>query len=149
MNTNPGIPPAGIALGAAGVLPFVGAAGAMFASDPVVSGVGLYVLSVYAAVVLAFVGAVHFGVAIARDHPQAHWQLALSALPALLAWLALVTLSPARALIAFGFLFLAMLLADGFALRLDLLPRWYTRLRIPLTVIVCGALWTAAWQLGR
>lgn len=136
-------------LGYAGLLPFLGASAAMFSADPVTSGVGLYVLSLYAVVILAFMGAVHWGLALARPGPSVRLQLGLSVLPALAGWAALAALPPRSALVAIGGAFAVLLAADLIAVRGGLAPHWYGRLRVPLTVVVCGALWTAAWTLGR
>ena len=45
----------------------------MFADSPAISGVALYVLTVYAAVILSFIGAVHWGLAMNGAHTLARW----------------------------------------------------------------------------
>lgn len=149
MIGNPHIPPLARALGYAGLLPFLAGTGALFSPDPTVSGPALYALTVYAAVILSFMGAVHWGLAMANAQAPARAQLGASVLPALLGWGALVALPPREALVVFGGLFAALLVADWLAVRAALAPRWYLSLRLPLTVVVCACLWTAAWSLGR
>lgn len=147
MNTS--VRPFATVLGYAGLLPFLAATAAIFSSDPTVSGPALYALTVYAAVILSFMGAVHWGLAMQSDRAAARWQLAASVVPLLAACLLVVVLPPHSALIGLGVAFLVLLGADLLAVRQGLAPGWYTRLRVPLTVLTCAALWTAAWELNR
>ena len=121
----------------------------MFADSPAISGVALYVLTVYAAVILSFIGAVHWGLAMNGAHTLARWQLGLSVAPALAAWLLLVTLPPWSALIGLGVAFLVVLAGDLLAIKYGLAPTGYARICVVSTGVVCASLWTAAWTLAH
>ncbi|QKE65699.1 DUF3429 domain-containing protein [Aquipseudomonas campi] len=101
----------------------------------------------YAAVILAFMGAIHWGLAMRAEQQEtaARLQLGLSVIPPLLGWLAIAGNLPyglalPLLLLCFG----ALYLADLRAVSLGLAPRWYPALRWPLTLIVCGSL-LLAW----
>lgn len=131
------IPVAGQWLGYAGLLPFVAALlGFMFSGDLRQAYFAQQFIA-YGAVILSFVGAVHWGRALGAGRLPV-MRMSISILPALLAWAAL--LLPARAA--------AWLLLAGFlALRAweasppvaQTLPAWYRQLRTRLTLGV-GAL---------
>ena len=107
------------------------------------------VLRYYAATILAFMGGVQWGLAMAdagaADQNPFLWRrLLISILPALIAWLALLLSSPfdvALIAAAFGLL----LLSDLSAIRQGWVPAWYARLRIPLTATVLVALLLTVW----
>lgn len=134
-----------MALGYAGLLPVVlGGALVLLPGFRVVFGVDtLFMLVSYAAVILSFLGAVHWGVALAGPLKpfKSRLLMGLSVVPALLAWLALLA-GPAGASTA-------LLLLLGFALwwvyewtvpGRQALAEWYLRLRLQLTAVVCGVL---------
>lgn len=139
---SPQPPRLAVLLGYAGLLPFVsGALGIWFTPvgwRPLV----LAALLDYAAVILGFMGAIHWGLAM-RAHEEseaARLQLGLSVIPALLGWFAVAAVLPV--LLAIGLLLVAYIglyLADLHAVRLGLAPAWYGPLRRPLTfaVVVC------------
>ena len=136
-----------ILLGYAGLIPFISGAIGIWITPPAWRTDVLTALLHYAAVILAFMGAIHWGLAMAREHQDdaAHRQLGLSVLPALLGWLAISSGLPA--LLALALLisgFIGLYLADVHAVKLELAPRWYTALRKPLTAVVLISL-LAAW----
>ena len=135
-------------LGYAGLIPFVAGTAALFSSDPAVSGPALYSLTVYAAVILSFMGAVHWGLAMQHNVDTGHWQLGLSVLPALVAWASLSLQAPRDSLITLAIAFVVLLMADLWAIARHLVPSWYRTLRVPLTIVVVVALGVAAWRLG-
>lgn len=135
-------------LGYAGLIPFVAGTAALFSSDPAVSGPALYSLTVYAAVILSFMGAVHWGLAMQHKTDTGLWQLGLSVLPALVAWASLSLQAPRGSLITLAIAFAVLLVADLWALAKHLVPSWYRGLRIPLTIVVIVSLGVAAWHLG-
>ncbi len=138
MTTAP-IPRLAAWLGYAGLLPFLFLAiGLWWASAAWHDGFRFALLT-YGAVILSFMGAVHWG--LGMQHPQGAgaWQLGMSVIPPLLAWVAL--LLPGvwgfSVLIAsFGIL----CVLDSLAAHKNLAPPWYPRLRKPLTIIVMAAL---------
>ena len=139
------VPPAAAWLGGLGLIPFVAggvlAVGTDFAWVP-------EALWFYAATILAFMGGVHWGLAIA-DHGSAtgtgsSWaRLGASVVPALVGWLALL-LAPPPGLLVLAAAFILLLLGDLAAVRRGLAPAWYPRLRMPLTGIVVLCLLAAA-----
>jgi hypothetical protein len=92
----------------------------------------------YGAVILSFMGGVHWGLGMAAARPS-FLRYGASVVPALLAWLALLLAGrPGFVLLAASF---ASLLAyDLGAVRAGEAPAWYPALRWPLTLVVCAAL---------
>lgn len=135
------------ALGIGGLIPFVALGVVLLAGLDISPLTPMTLLLGYAATILSFVGAVHWGMALAapnrRERPML---LAGSVVPALIAWLALAL--PAGYDLA---LFIA-----GFAgwyawerLRTwPLYPSWYRSLRSVLTATVCAVLLLAALVAG-
>ncbi len=130
-------------LGGCGALPFI----ALSCAAPFVSGptktIVMHALAGYGAVILSFLGGVHWGLAIAETRAPSRepvWiRLAVSVLPSLAAWIALLT--PARAgSFVLAASVAAMLWVDMRATRLGDAPPWYPRLRLPLTGVVVVAL---------
>ncbi len=124
-------------LGYAGTLPLLLIAAAMW----VVPGWQSWLhpaLLAYAALVLSFVGAVHWGLALvdAPPLPQgfAERMFAWSVVPCLVAWVALLAPRPwATLLLVAGML--VQRLQDQRLARVRTLPRWYLRLRTHLSVV--------------
>lgn len=134
------IPRTAFWLGTAGLVPFVVLASALYAL-PDYRPMLLFWLTSYAAVILSFVGAVHWGAAMLHarmtEGDRAVF-MTWSVMPALAAWAAL--LMPARTgLLLMAATYAAHYAADRqFALRFQL-PAWYLRLRAGLSAvaIVC------------
>ncbi len=136
-----GVPEPAALLGAAGLLPFV--VGALATLDGGALGRRAPgALLAYAAVILSFMGGVHWGLAMSAARPS--WlRYGASVVPALLGWAAL--LAGGRA----GFVLLAASFAslyayDRGAVRAGEAPAWYPALRWPLTLVVCLCLALAA-----
>lgn len=132
------IPQGPLGLGLLGLLPFVGAALALYSSNEGVAAFAFSSFVIYAAVILSFLGGVRWGLEIARA-PQAPSSLRLifSVLPSLGGWgLALWSLSqPERhgAAAAFAGLFAAQYAWDRASGPEGLAPAWYPLLRQILT----------------
>lgn len=125
-------------LGPAGLIPFAGLALAVWAGWP---GAGT-ALAAYGATILAFLGAVHWGLALAAPAAErgADWgRLGLGVVPALVAWVALLLPLPAGlGLLAAGLLGTAA--AETAAARAGLVPRAYLGLRWALSGGAAAAL---------
>lgn len=146
-------------LGYGGLLPFVGLAAGCF-TDTGYSALCQVALILYGAVILSFVGALHWafamtlpGLSAAKRRECFVW----SVVPALLAWLAATIMAvPAQGSAAntlsifYGFAFAAALLIVGFVAnyvqdvrlaRVAALPLWYLPLRLRLTTVasICVA----------
>jgi hypothetical protein len=136
------IPAAALCLGGAGLVPFIAPVVVLWLGSPAWREPAWAVLHGYAAIILSFVGAVHWGAALRENDPGRLWQtMGWSVLPALLAWVTL--LLPHRhgvALLLLGFA--AQYLMDRRAVARGWLPAWYGRLRRVLTsgVAACLAL---------
>lgn len=126
-------PLAAIGLGAAGLLPFL--AGLLGTLAPSLAIVGPEGLLGYGAVILSFLGGVHWGLAMMRG--DAGWRaLGASVVPSLVGWAAL--LAGGRAgLFGLAVAFAALLVYDLGEIRAGRAPGWYAALRWPLTAIVC------------
>src|SRR5688572_1868234 len=142
------IPRPALWLGTGGLVPFVLLASAFFALPAHMRPQLLYWLTAYAAVILSFVGAVHWGIAMVHAQMQDSDRvvfMAWSVVPALAAWAAL--LLPADT----GLLLMAATFAVHFAADRQLaqrfaLPSWYLRLRASLTTVVVLCLLLAIVQ---
>ncbi len=128
-------------LGLAGLLPFLACGfGAVWILQPVNATRMLAGLVTYGAVILSFLGAVHWGAVLEdevglADRPR----LALGILPALIGWVALLVFLEDQPEIALAILtagFLAVIAVEQRAARAALIPRAYLILRWVLTVVV-------------
>ncbi len=122
-----------------GLLPFVALGAALwFASPARLEGLA-NALTSYAAVILAFMGAVYWGLAIGSPGPQRHYWYALGVVPALTGWFATL-LSPETALTVLAVAFVGVFALDLMAIEARLAPPWYRKLRQPLTAVVVATL---------
>jgi hypothetical protein len=114
--------------------------------DPAHSLVMLSALMAYGAVILGFLGAVHWGLALAvTEAGGTSGRLFLGVLPALLGWGALLmnlSLPPEAGLGVLTAGFIAVMLAESRAGRRALLPAGYIWLRWVLSVVVVAVLST-------
>lgn len=121
-------------LGAAGLLPFFGLAVLSWLPGAPQGLVSQALLS-YAAVILSFVGALHWGMAMTvpshRPVPTARLYL-WSVVPALVAWLALLLPAALAVAILLAGLWLHYV-QDRRLARVLVLPAWYLPLRLALT----------------
>ncbi len=129
-------------LGYAGLVPFAIFSIGAWITLPLVHNPH-FILLTYAAVILSFMGAIHWGVGMSQQGDGAKIQLGTSVLPALLGWLAL--LIP----VLYGYVLLilcfsTLCVADKYATDKGLVPGWYLPLRVGLTIIVVLCLIAAA-----
>lgn len=134
-----GLPFPAFWLGFAGLAPFAACAAGAFLGPESWTGVALRALIAYGAVVLAFLGAVHWGLALAAtaegETRHARTRLTLGVVPALIGWGAL--LLPAwLGLIALIAGFLAVWAGEESGAREGLVPSRYLWLRRLLTLAV-------------
>lgn len=142
------MPPSALWLGAFGAVPFVGLAGATaFLSEPAKLLLS-HALGAYGAVILSFLGGVHWGLAAGSAHdPEGRKlpaRLVVSVIPSLVGWAGLLMADTIGLFILAGG-FAAMLLVDLRAARMGEAPAWYLRLRIPLSLIAIAALLVGGW----
>lgn len=146
MRALASLPPSVAWLGYGGLLPFLTLAAAS-AADVHHRLAWSEVLVAYGAVILSFVGALHWGFAMLGDGLSAAERRGCylwSVVPALLAWPASWLGAPlACGLLIFGFVL--HYLQDRRLVRLLDLPGWYLPLRRRLTAVACLALAATAW----
>lgn len=146
------VPPLPRMLGAAGLLP-QGAAALLIPFDaPLLRVVAVMLASVYAALILSFLGGLWWGLAAAAPKPP-RWLWLVAVLPSLWALGAVALgLTIGSASITLALLAVALLatpLVDRRLLALELAPHWWLRLRVPLSLglglltAIVGAL---AWR---
>ena len=133
-------------LGLGGLVPFIACGfGAVWITEPVNAARLLAGLITYAAVILSFLGAVHWGLALAEETGLADRpRLVLGVLPALIGWAALLVFflqhqpDAALAILAAGFV--AVVAVEQRGVGQALMPRGYIALRWVLTVVVVAVL---------
>ena len=141
------------ALGYAGLIPFLCLAFALVDSAQSKSHAGPWLIIfivAYGAVILSFVGALHWALCLERDELGAGW-LIWSVVPSLIGWAALCgvvavneQLSQKKIMVLILIAgFVAQLVAD-FRMRsivtAAVWPDWFMRLRVQLTAVVCSSL---------
>ena len=119
-------------IGFGGLIPFVGCAVLMYAGNTGASIIALFASAVYGAVILSFVGAVHWGLAMHEDR-SSYWYV-WSIIPAILGWLAIVLLDIQISLLALAIAFTLAWSVDRQASLQGLIPAWYMQMRHILTV---------------
>jgi hypothetical protein len=142
------MPAAALWLGVAGLVPFIACTLQIVAGwplEPRMTGPALYALTIFSGAILAFMGGVQWGLAVAR--PEAGWRAyGISVLPVLAACAGL-WIGARMGLLTFAAGFVALLFYDLWTVSRGEAPGWYGRLRIGLTSVVAACL-TAAAQLG-
>jgi hypothetical protein len=136
------VPVAAAWLGGLGVVPFVVLTFAASLDAPFAPQIAT-VLVAYGACILAFLGGIHWGLAIAAPppvHESLLWQrLAIGVSPSLAAWAALL-LPAAASLFPLAAAFATMLWLDVGMTRRGEAPAWFARLRVPLSLVVISCL---------
>lgn len=124
-------------LGFAGILPFYLSLAAVLMWPQ--SQLALVSLIGYGAVILSFLGAVHWGMAMQEpDQTQAGRSYVFSVVPALLGWLAFISpYQPALIVLAAGF---GWVWLREYQKPPGLMPAWYRQLRGVLTAAILPAL---------
>lgn len=129
------VPPAAFFLGFFGAVPFLGLAVLCVVGGGAWAPVALLA---YGAVILSFMGGVHWGWAMAQDEPSLV-RLGLSVLPSLVGWGGLL-LGGSAGFVVVALGFVALLWLDLRAVAAGRAAAWYPQLRWPLTVIVVASL---------
>lgn len=132
------IPSAALWLGLAGLIPFYATAFGAAAADAALARLSLVSFSIYAAVILSFLGGARWGLELARaPHAPSLQRLCFSVAPSIGGWAIAVAsaVAPFAAGIvaAIAIMFLLQFIWDAAAGREDLAPGWYPRLRGTLT----------------
>ncbi len=121
-------------LGYAGLIPFVIFSIGSWTTLPYVAD-STFVLITYAAIILSFMGAIHWGATISNAARHNSKNLVVSVMPALAAWLALL-LPEIFALVILFVGFILLIAYDLAVAKSQALPNWYISMRIRLTFVV-------------
>ena len=134
------LPPAAAALGYAGLVPFVAGALGVALLDDGLRAFAARALVAYGAVILSFVGAVHWGLLLGRGaDARVPARLLAGVLPSVAGWAALL-LQPRHGLALLVASFGVFWLYEHRAVGERLLPAAYLGLRRSLTLAVCALL---------
>ena len=137
-ETLKSVPKAASWLGGLGLAPFVYFALVVEHLDLGMKVSASFALVAYGAVILSFLGGIHWGLAIASA--TVSWsRLGLSTLPSLIAWAALI-IPFAQGVLLLAISFACALAIDWRATNVGEAPAWYPKLRWPLTVVTIIAL---------
>jgi hypothetical protein len=135
-------------LGYGGLLPFAGLA-VLVSLEPSRAAFWSLALIAYGAVILSFVGALHWAFAMllpGLSAGQRRYRYVWSTAPALVGWIGLL-LPPITGSIVLMLGFIAHLLHDRHLVQHTTLPVWYWPLRLRLTLGACLALGAGAMGL--
>lgn len=131
------VPIAALQLGLAGAMPFA----VLAILSSVFDWAGTLLL-LYAGSILAFMGGIQWGSAMAQD-TSSFFRLGISVTPALVGWAAMI-LGGYVGFLILSAAFALLLFYDLYATRRNFVPRWYPNLRIPLSLVVIVCLLLAA-----
>ena len=153
MPPQKNIPRSALLLGWSGVLPFALLAGLIEADVNVTDVVDpRAALITYAAIIISFMGGVHWGMAISdeasggADSSTQALRLVFSIAPALVGWLATFFIFGVAVILLIG-AFVVLVIYDIWAATQQWAPTWHPRLRMQLTTAVVAAL-ALAWGSG-
>lgn len=144
-ETDGRVPTVAALLGAGGLIPFVLGAAGLWLAAPELHARIASALSGWSAVILAFMGAVHWGARLDREDGRAR-AMTISVLPAIAGWLMMMQ-PPVTGTWQFAVAFGALYLLDRREAAAGRLPAWYPRLRRPLTAVVVASLVAAGSAL--
>ena len=137
------LPLLAIALGLAGLLPFLAGSLAAVSQDDEWRRLGMLGLQAYAAVILAFLGGVHWGVALQAGTNQTvgvqRARFGLGVLPSLVGWAGLLLTFIGLPLVGLAVQaagFIGLTIGEARATQAGLLQRSYMALRWVLSIIV-------------
>jgi Protein of unknown function (DUF3429) len=144
------LPLVAILLGVVGLLPFIGCGLAALGLEDTYAQNMLWALMAYGAVVLSFLGGVHWGFALApgtveQSGRAERWRLLFGVMPSLIGWVALLAPLALPAWTGLCVLiagFLATVIVEAQAGRRGLVSQHYIWLRWGLTLVVVAMLVT-------
>lgn len=142
------IPLAALITGLGGLIPFWFLSLSPLINDDFPPVIALFIINTYGAVILSFVGAIWWGLAVAIPNAPRSMMFSWSVVPALLGWIAAIPYMPAD----LGLLILMFGFALQWILDIILFPRiavdaWVLKLRTILTIGVLASLVCAWWVL--
>lgn len=133
------IPLSALSLGTAGLIPFWGLAVLIIILDPPMKNFAIQAKITYGALILSFLGGIHWGVT-AINSRHANWlRLSWGVTPTLVAWVALF-LKPSIGLITLLISFTATAIVDHHIFASDSDNAWFGKLRTILSIGAIAAL---------
>jgi hypothetical protein len=132
--SNPPLPPLALQLGHAGLIPFIGGALLVWFVTPAAHPYATLALSAYAAVVVSFLGGIHWGIGFRDRSPGLFvWGV----VPSLVAWVA-VMMPPSAGLVIHGVMLAVCYLVDRRVYPAHGLAAWLTlRFRLSAVASLC------------
>ncbi|MBY0355403.1 MAG: DUF3429 domain-containing protein [Rickettsiales bacterium] len=129
----------GWALSIAGLVPFIGLTLTQLATP---SPDTLHALLAYAAVILAFLGGIQWGIGmrIDGDSKQSSWVMGLSIFPSLIAWAALLQSSEILGILMAVAGLLSALAVDYYLHRMEVLTDWFWAMRWRISALAVSCL---------
>jgi hypothetical protein len=127
----------------AGAIPFIAASAALWLAPNQYRSFAVNVLTVYAAVILSFLGGIQWGMAVnlIDSAPKSARNIfLLSVVPSLLAWGMLLLPEPRSRILVAIVLFAFVWVIDALLNVQKLIPQWFFKLRSTITVIVIASL---------
>ncbi len=144
--TESRLPPLAVILTVASLIPFFVCALTAVRADPAGGQVSAIALITYGAVVLSFLGGVHWGFVLeGREEPGERNRLVLGVLPGLIGWggtLLGITTHPVLGLTVLIAGYIGTAVVEGRAHQIELVPRGYMMMRWGYTVAVVAVLTT-------
>jgi hypothetical protein len=136
---SPAVPPLARALGLAGLLPQMAALAIVASGDPRWAFSALSLAYAYAALILSFLGGLWWGLAARAGDEAPGWLWLAAVVPSLVALATAIPWAigaewPGPSLVLLGLALIAALAVDLRLVRLGLAPRWWLKLRTPLSV---------------
>jgi hypothetical protein len=135
------LPALAIILGVAGLIPFIICGIGATAANDIRSTLSAFCLVGYGAVILGFLGGVHWGFTLSVSHdPAERFRLGFGVLPAIIGWLALAaTLATAHPVLGIAVeiaAFIATIMVEWRAHANGLVPDGYIGLRVAISALV-------------
>ncbi|HFB2048299.1 MAG: DUF3429 domain-containing protein [Hyphomicrobiaceae bacterium] len=138
-------PLAALVWGWAGVIPFVVMTFVLVLADEIWKPKIELVLPLYSAVILTFMGGVHWGIAMVKIHTSL-WLYSTGIIPSIFAIISILLPSYYAVLVLISG-FIILLATDIYLVSFEALPSWYGNLRIYLTLAVLICLTSAFFHL--
>jgi hypothetical protein len=135
------LPALAVILGIAGLIPFIICGLGATAANDVRSSLSAFALIGYGAVILGFLGGVHWGFTLSVQHdPAERFRLSLGVLPAIVGWLALaLTFATSQAVLGLAILiaaYVGTVVVEWRAHARGLVPDGYIGLRVGISAVV-------------
>ena len=134
-------------LGYAGLIPFIIFSIGSWIEIPYLYNT-IYVLITYAAIILSFMGAIHWGMAMSKTDNKQNKYFITSVIPALAAWFSLL-IPEFFSLIVLLIGFILLISYDLAVEKPQGFPNWYIPMRIKLTFVVSLSLVSALLSIFK